>query len=82
MISFWVSSEEGIQFEIVPNFLIRSLFYKGLTWKLRIKKEDNKKLLFSYIFVAQRCKIKVLRGQDNDEEDMGGGRFWKIMGIK
>ena len=50
----------------------------------RIKKEDNKKLLFSYIFVLQRCKIKVLRGQDNDEEDLGRGRFlgkkcWKAI---
>ena len=42
-----------------------------------IKKEDKKKLLFSYIFGLQMCKIKVLRGQDNDEEEKGGGRFLK-----
>ena len=50
----------------------------------RVKKEDNKISLFSYIFVLQRCKIKVERGQDKDEEDREGGRFWAndIMGVK
>ena len=35
----------------------------------RIKKEDNKKLLFSYSFVLQRCNIKVYE----DKTWVGGG---------
>ena len=81
LISFWVSFKEGIQVEIGPGFLVRFLFHKGLRWKLftKIKKED--KLLFSYIFVSQRCKIKVWWGQDKDEEDMGWGRYWEKLGF-
>ena len=34
---------------------------------IKIKKEDNKIILFSYIFVLQRCKIKVWWGHRNME---------------